>query len=106
MVEFRSSRLRSEQRLQLASVSGAGERWAVGPLKDRPIEEAVDAVLAESRDPIVLGAALGAALATIELDGYASYERLAEVYRRAGADEATAVAALDWHREQARLGRR
>lgn len=103
MVGFDPAHLRAEQRLELAKVSGTGQRWAIGPLRDRPLQEAVAAVHADSRDPVVLGVALGAALAGIELDRYASHQRLAELYRAAGADEATAVATLDWHRERARM---
>jgi hypothetical protein len=99
--------LTSTQRLQLAKVSGTGQLWCFGAMKDRPRPEAIAAIHEESRDPAVLGIALGAALAAVELDGWVWNERLAELYRAAGADEQIAAVNLEWHRTQRRtLGRR
>jgi hypothetical protein len=50
------------------------------------------------RDPIVYGVALAAALSNVKLDGWAHAQRLAELYRAAGADEQVAADELEWHR--------
>jgi hypothetical protein len=64
--------LTAEQRLAVAKVSGAGQRWAFARgFKDRPRAEAVAALQEITRDPVVFGIALGAALADVELGGQA-----------------------------------
>jgi hypothetical protein len=51
-----------------------------------------------TRDPVVFGVALGAALANVELDGWSLAQTLVELYRAAGADEQVAAQQLAWHR--------
>lgn len=92
--------LDSKQRLDLAMITGAGKRWTFGDLKDRPTAEAIADLHAISPDPVLYGIALGDALATIEIDGWPSYARLAELYRACGADEAVAQVHLEWQRSR------
>ncbi|MFI7547197.1 hypothetical protein [Actinoplanes sp. NPDC049599] len=103
MVESSPSRLAKGQRLELAAVSGTGRRWTFGPLKDRPHGDAVAAVRAESTDPVVLGHAMGTALAASELDEEPRAQVLAGLYESAGADLDVAAAVLAWQRERYRI---
>lgn len=96
------AQLSSERRMQLATLSGTAQRWGIGALRDRPLDEAVAALHEITRDPLVLGVALGNAMAGVELDGYASYARLVEMFRAAGADEDVAAAHLQWLRGRPR----
>jgi hypothetical protein len=61
--------------------------------------------VAVTRDSVVFGVVLGAALATVELDGWSFYNALVELYREAGADEQVAAAELAWQRKR-HAGRR
>ena len=96
--------LNAKQRLAVARVSGVGRRWAVGALQDHPQADAIAAIRQVTRDPAVLGVALGSALAAAELDGYSTHKRLAGLYRLAGADEQVAAISLDWHRARRSTG--
>ena len=100
--------LTAEQRLAVVQVSVAAHDWVFGKRRNRSRTEAVAALQQISTDPVVLGVALGYALANIELDGLQAYQRLAELYRAAGADEQVATAGLAWARTQhwASTGRR
>lgn len=100
-MDFDPSHLPQQQRLQLAGVCGAGRRYAEGNLADRPDTEAVEAVRRLSTDPVVLGHALGGALAELELTIGGS-ERLAGIYEAAGADPDVAAGVLDRHRDDHR----
>lgn len=59
-----TSPLTSHQRLALAAVMGAGQRRCFGTLSGRPRDEAVAHIRDQTTDPVVLGFALGAALAS------------------------------------------
>ena len=72
-------------------------RWTTDLLlRDRPLEEAVEAVRQTTTDPIALGIALGRARAFLELDGHAAYSRAVAMLRAAGADEDTGGRMLAW----------
>jgi hypothetical protein len=60
----------------------------------------LDELWSVTRDPVVFGVALAAALANIGLDGWEHATRLAQLYRAAGADEQVAAAELEWHRHR------
>lgn len=73
------SNLEKRRRLELAKISGEGQRWAF-EWKDRPQEEAVAALHAISRDPVLYGIALGAAMG--DLEQYPQWgPALVELYR-------------------------
>lgn len=78
-----------------SKVSGIGQRWTFGPLADRPREDAIAELHAVTRDHVVLGHALVA----VQLDGWPGYDRLAELYRAAGADAQVAASELAWQRD-------
>jgi hypothetical protein len=78
-----------------SKVSGIGQRWTFGPLADRPREDAIAELHAVNRDHVVLGHALVA----VQLDGWPGYDRLAELYRAAGADAQVAASELAWQRD-------
>ena len=90
-----------EQRVALKRIMGIGHRWTFGNCSDRPRGEAIAALHASTRDGVVLGVALGVAMAAFEFDGWPLYRNLAELYRAAGADEHIAAVELtsqrDWH---------
>jgi hypothetical protein len=90
--------LTAEQRLAVERVMGIGVRWTVG-VRSSMLGDAIAQMHAVTRDGVVLGVALGTALAAAEMDGWRSYRELAELYRRAGADEVVAAAELAWQRE-------
>jgi hypothetical protein len=92
-------RLTGAQRMELARLTGAAERWALGDLRDRPDDEALQVLLGYSADPLLWGVLLGSALRHVEV-GDGAYVRLAVVARRAGADEDAAAAHLAWMRQQ------
>jgi len=76
-----------------SKVSGIGQRWTFGPLADRPREDAIAELHAVTRDHVVLGHAL------LALDGWPGYDRLAELYRAAGADAQVAASKLAWQHD-------
>jgi hypothetical protein len=90
--------LTSEQRSALAQLAVAAQEWVFGHRRSRSRTDAVAALREISTDPVVLGIALGRALANVELDGMRAYQRLAELYRTAGADEQVAAADLQRQR--------
>lgn len=92
--------LAQDQRLRLAMISGHGQRLALGTLEHLPSPDAIAQLHAITRDPVVYGVALGAALANVELDGWAHAAALVDLYRAAGADEEVAASCLDWHRDR------
>ena len=92
--------LTAEQQLAVAQVTVAAQGWVTGDRRYPPRGEAVAALHKISTDPAVLGVALGCALAHVELDGMRAYQRLAELYRAAGADERVAAAYLERQRTQ------
>ena len=92
---IRSPGLSTAQRLAVAKVSGAVQRLV---LRDGRGTDAVDEVLAESRDPLVLGDALGAVLARLE--HLPSLQPAVELLRAAGADEERAAVKAAWLRER------
>jgi hypothetical protein len=91
--------LTADQRQTLARVVAVGVRWTVGGGSGLSQEDTVAALRQVTHDGVVLGVALGTALAAAELDGWRSYGELAEVYRSAGADEQVAAAELAWRRD-------
>jgi hypothetical protein len=93
--------LDSTQRMALAKVSGAGQLWAFGRLKNRPRDEAVAALRAITRDPVVFGIALGGALHQADAEPWGP--ALVDLFRAAGADEQVAAANLAWHRTRRRV---
>ena len=93
--------LTADQRLTLERVVAIGVRWAVGGRSGLRHEDAVAALRQVTSDGVVLGVALGTALAAAESDGWRSYHELAEMYRSAGADEQVAAAELAWRRDHA-----
>jgi hypothetical protein len=92
--------LTAEQRVELDQIMGIGQQWTFGNCPDRPREEAIAALHAVTRDGVVLGVALGVALAAFEIDGWPSYCELAELYRAAGADDHIAAVELAWQRDR------
>jgi hypothetical protein len=96
--------LTAEQRLVLERVVGVAVLLTVGSRSGSLQEDPVAALHKVTRDGVVLGVALGTALAAAELDGWRSYRELAEVYRRAGADERVAAAELAWQRDRSPRG--
>ncbi|GGQ42875.1 hypothetical protein [Couchioplanes azureus] len=96
-------KLSDQQRLALAAVTGAGQRWCFGSFKHRPRDEAV-ASLQQIADPVVLGVAMAGALAMAQIDGWEAARQLARLYGEAGADREVAAAVLAWHHEQSRTG--
>ncbi|MEV4705408.1 hypothetical protein [Actinoplanes sp. NPDC049316] len=52
----------------MAAVTGTGQRWCFGNLSHRPRDQAIAALREETTDPVVLGFAMGSALATLEID--------------------------------------
>jgi hypothetical protein len=91
--------LTAEQRLAVERLVGIGVRWTVGVRSDAPADPIAE-MHAVTRDGVVLGVALGTALAAAELDGWRPYRELAELYRRAGADEGVAAVELAWQRDR------
>jgi hypothetical protein len=96
--------LTADQRLALERVVAIGVRWTIGGCSDLLHEDTVAALHAVTRDGVVLGVALGTALAAAELDGWPSYRKLADVYRSAGGDERVAAAELAWRRRRVPRG--
>ena len=92
--------LNAEQQLAVAQLTVAALGWVIGDRRYRSRDEAIAALHEISTDPAVLGVALGRALAHVELDGMRAYQRLAELYRAAGADERVAAAYLERQRTQ------
>jgi hypothetical protein len=90
--------LDAAQRMALARISGIGQRWAFGDHRDRPRTEAVAAIHAVTRDPVVLGIALGGAIHQTEAEPRG--QGLVELYRAAGADEDVAAVNLAWQRSR------
>lgn len=87
------------QRMMLAKLSGAVNRWFVGELHDRPGTERRDALLAYTTDPLVWGVILGRALRRLEV-GQSPYAAAVEFARAVGADEDAAAVHLAWLRAQ------
>jgi hypothetical protein len=98
--------LTAEQRLAVERVVGIGVLWTIGARSDMLESDVIAAMHAASRDGVVLGVALGTALAAAELDGWRRYRELAELYRKAGADEQVAAAELAWQRDHGSNGSR
>jgi hypothetical protein len=92
--------LTAERRVALERIMGIGQQWTFGDCSDRPREEAIAALRAVTCDGVVLGVALGVALAAFEFDGWPLYCKLAELYRAAGADEHIAAVELAWQRSR------
>jgi hypothetical protein len=98
------SNLDKRRRLERAKISGEGQRFAFGDWKDRPRAEAVAALHAITRDPVLYGLALGGALA--QLEEYPQWgPALVELYRACGADEDVAARNLEWQRERSDYSR-
>jgi hypothetical protein len=93
------SNLDQRRRLALAKIAGAGQRWAFGDWKGRPCAEAVAALHAVTRDPVLYGLALGGAMADLE-EWPQKGPALVELYRACGADEDVADRNLEWQRER------
>jgi hypothetical protein len=93
-------KLTSRQRLDLAKISGIGQRRALGPDRDRGLEEALAELREVTRDPMILGLALGSALAVAEAQEW--QQPLVDLYRAAGADEQVAAEHRDLQRERFR----
>jgi hypothetical protein len=87
--------------LLLAEISGIGQRYCRGTASGRPRDEALAAMYAVTRDPVLYGLALGAALS--DLEQFPQWgSGLVELYRAAGPDEHVAAASLEWHRASRR----
>ena len=85
--------------MDAAKLQGRVQRWtSTEQLRDRPIEEAAEALRQITADPIALGVALGRARAFVELDGHDGYRRAVAILRTAGADEDTGGRMLAWLR--------
>jgi hypothetical protein len=98
------SNLDQRRRLELSKIAGAGQRWAFDEWKGRPRAEAVGALHAVSRDPVLYGLALGGALA--QLEEYPQWgPALVELYRACGADEDVAARNLEWQRTRSDYSR-
>ena len=96
---LRPSRVPTDVRGDAATLQGTVQRWtSTEELRDRPIEEAVEALRQITTDPIALGVALGRARAFVELDGHDAYRRAVAMLRAAGADEGTGARMLAWLR--------
>jgi hypothetical protein len=96
---LRPSRVPTDVRMDAARLQGTVQRWtSTEELRDRPIEEAVEALRQITTDPIALGVALGRARAFVELDGHDAYRRAVAMLRMAGADEGTGARMLAWLR--------
>jgi hypothetical protein len=94
---LRPSRLPADVRRNSARLHGTVQRWTTDMLlRDRPVQDAVEALRQITTDPIALGVALGRARAFVELDGHAAYRRAVVILRAAGADEDTARRMLAW----------
>jgi len=98
--EWSPARLPAAQRLALAEVSGTGQRYCYGDQQGVTDDQAVAALHESTRDPVVLGYAMGAALATAELDSDERARGLALLYEMAGADADVAANVLAWHRDR------
>jgi hypothetical protein len=98
------SNLDQRSRLALAKIAGEGQRWAFGDWRDRPRAEAVAALHAITKDPVVFGLALGAALAQLE-ERPNTPPALVELYRACGADEDVAARNLQWQRTRSTFTR-
>lgn len=98
------SNLDQRRRLELAKISGAGQRWTFGDLRDLPQAEAVAALHTITRDPVLYGLALGGALADLEENPQWG-PALIELYRACGADEDVAARNLAWQRERSDYSR-
>ena len=97
MEPLRPSRLPTDVRMDAAKLQGTVQRWTTTEeLRDRPIEEAAEALRQITTDPIALGVALGRARAFAELDGHDTYRRAVAMLRTAGADEDTGARMLAW----------
>jgi len=90
------------QRIALARISGRVQRLAFGALRDWRLVEKVAALHEETRDRAVLGIALGAAMASVELEGLPNFAAVVELLRAAGADEQVAAAHFEWQRDRLR----
>ena len=96
---LRPLRVPTDIRRDAARLQGTVQRWtSTEELRDRPIEEAVEALRQITTDPIALGVALGRARAFAELDGHDAYRRAVAMLRAAGADEGTGARMLAWLR--------
>ena len=96
---MRPSRLPTDIRRDAARLQGMVQRWtSTEELRDRPIEDAAEALRQITTDPIALGVALGRARAFVELDGHDAYRRAVAMLRTAGADEDTGGRMLAWLR--------
>jgi hypothetical protein len=94
---LRPSRVPTDVRRDAAKLQGTVQRWtSTEELRDRPIEEAAEALRQITTDPIALGVALGRARAFAELDGHETYRRAVAMLRTAGADEDTGARMLAW----------
>src|SRR3954454_17252231 len=90
--------------MALSRVVDVGRRWLIDNSTHHPIGDAVAAVHNITRDRVLLGVALGAALSASELDTWKGHRRLADLYRAAGADEQIAAAELAWFRDNTLSG--
>src|SRR5215213_572176 len=98
---LRPSRLPTDVRRDAAELQSTVQRWtSTEELRDRPIEEAAEALRQITTDPIALGVALGRARAFVELDGHDTYRRAVAMLRTAGADEDTGARMLAWLRKK------
>lgn len=72
--------------MHVAYLTGVADRYAIGADRDRPRDEAIAALHEITRDPVVLGHAMGGFLhrAATESGGWTA---AAELLRQAGADE-------------------
>jgi hypothetical protein len=96
---LRPSRVPTDVRRDAARLQGTVQRWTSSEeLRDRPVEEAAEALRQITTDPIALGVALGRARAFVELDGHDTYRRAVAMLRTAGADEDTGARMLTWLR--------
>lgn len=81
------ARLKRAQRLTLASLSGVAARYGAGEERDAPRAQAIAAVHAVTRDPVLLGIQAGAAAA----DPQGMSGPIVDLLHAAGADMAIAA---------------
>jgi hypothetical protein len=90
-------KLDARQRMAVAKLSGAVERYAYGDLAGAG--DGLPVLLGYSSDPLVWGVILGSALRAVER-GEGLKAGVVDYARRAGADEDAAQTHLTWLRAQ------
>ena len=92
------------KRITAASAGGTVARLAQGRDKGLRFDEKLEQLLAETRDPEILGHILGPYLA--EEDPHEGTRAAIELLRAAGADETVAARNAAWQRERRERERR